>query len=171
MACAIVATAGAVNANSYATIAEGNTYHLNHLYGTDWDDADDDTKCRALIMATRLLDQTYDWYGSASSQTQALLWPRSAVGGRNGSLLANDTIPADIRDGTIEQARLLIISDRTADSETGVQGLKSLTAGPVSLEFTGVTSSKPISDSVDGFVGFYGSRRIGSGARVVLLRA
>ena len=88
MACTITATAGSSTANSYATIAEGTTYHETHLYATAWEDASDDERCRALQMATRLLDQGYEWLGSVTDGDQSLLWPRSGVTDVDGFLIA-----------------------------------------------------------------------------------
>lgn len=168
MACSIVATAGASNANSYATIAEGDTYHETHLYGEDWDDASDDEQCRALQMATRLLDQWFDWYGTPSSDTQALRWPRSAAYDRDGDLLANDTVPQDIKYGTIELARQLITEDRTADSDN--RGLKSLKAGTVEIQFSGSATKSVISDAAMSFVSHYGRKVGATGGGAVTLR-
>lgn len=168
MACAITATAGSTTANSYATIAEGDTYHETHLYADDWTDADNDTKCRALQMATRLLDQWYEWIGEVSDGEQSLLWPRVSVIGPDGYLEASDTIPVRIRDGTIELARQLIAGNRTADVDT--KGLRSVTAGSVSVTFTGSPTTQVIPDAVAGFVSVYGTRRGASGGAVSLRR-
>src|SRR5678815_2217292 len=118
MACTIVATAGSASATSYATIQEGDTYHETHLYADDWTDTDDDSKCKALQMATRLLDQWFEWDGFVSSTDQALRWPRSGVTGPNGYLEADDETPSRIRDGCIELARQLIAENRTEDTGT-----------------------------------------------------
>lgn len=171
MACTIVATAGSASANSYATIQEGDDYHSTHLYADDWTDTDDDTKCKALQMATRLLDQWFEWNGETASNTQALLWPRDLVTGPNGYLEANDAIPTGIRDGTCELARQLIAENRTADSDTGTQGVKKVKAGSVELELTGTATSKPIPDAVMGFVAPYGQKRGVTGGSVKLYRA
>src|SRR5687767_5831486 len=131
----IVATAGASNANSYCTLAEAETYHEAHLYASTWLSASDDRKNRALVMATRLLDTWFDWGGEVSDGDQSLLWPRASTYGADGYLLANDVVPQRIKDATAEWARHLLAADRTADSQTETQGLRSLTAGPVSMTF------------------------------------
>ncbi len=170
MACAITATAGSSTANSYATIAEGDTYHETHLYADDWANADSDTKCRALQTATRLLDNTYEWYGAPTDDAQSLLWPRSGVYGPNGYQEASDEIPTRIMQGTCELARILIAGDRTADSDADMQGLKRVKAGSVEVEFKGDARTKTIPDSVAAFVSFYGQKRP-SGGTVTLRRA
>lgn len=171
MACTIVATAGSASATSYATIAQGDTYHETHLYADDWVDAGDDEKCKALQMATRMLDQQYEWIGSVSSSDQALLWPRSGVVGPNGYLEANDEIPIRIVQATAELARQLIAGDRTVDSDIETQGIKSVNAGDVAVEFSGAGVAKPIPDSVNAMVSCYGVKTGGSGGTVTLRRA
>lgn len=165
MACTIDDEVGGVDANSYCSIENGDAYHETHLYATDWEDAGDDDKCKALQMATRLLDSWFDWYGSVSSGTQRLLWPRINVTAPNGYPQASDEIPERIVQGTAELARQLIAGDRTADSETEVNGLTELTAGSVSMKFKS-TASKPIPDAVMSLVSVFGTlkSRSGSGA-------
>src|SRR5690349_2139070 len=79
MAATIDATAGGAASNSYATLQDAADYHDTHPYSSVWDDADDDQKTRALITATRMLDDWFEWKGAISTTTQALLWPRSGV--------------------------------------------------------------------------------------------
>lgn len=168
MACSIVATAGSASANSYCTIAEGTTYHETHVSGATWEDSDDDTRCRALQTATRVLDQWYDWAGSVVGSTQALLWPRSGVVGPNGYTLASDSIPTLIKHATAELARQLIAEDRTADSDT--KSIASLQAGSVSIAFR-PTAANPIPDAVAAMVSALGVPRSKSGGAVSLYRS
>jgi hypothetical protein len=171
MACTIEATPGHASANSYATIAEGNTYHENHLYASSWDDADDDTKCRALVMATRLLDTWFEWTtGLPASGTQALLWPRDAAYGPNGYEHDDDEIPVLVKEATIEWARHLIAGDRTADSDIETQGISALKAGSVFLQFRSGVSAKPVPDAVQAKASHYGRMRGRGGGAVTVLR-
>ena len=171
MALTLVATAGASNANTYATLAEGDTYHEGHLYSSLWDDASDDTKNRALAMATRLLDALIEWTGAAVSQGQALGWPRVGMLSRNGYVLSSATIPEDLKKGTAEFARQLIGGDRSADSDIETQGITSLTAGPVSLAFKDSVEAKVVPDAVWALLpASWGFIRGRSGTMVPLVR-
>jgi hypothetical protein len=158
MACTIDATAGGETANSYATIAEADTYHETHPYPDTWVNADDDQKCRTLQTATRLLDQWYEWDGIVSSEDQALLWPRQDVIGPHGYLEDSEEIPIRVVQATAELARQLLDENRTEDSQLETQGLTSLKAGSVELKFKGSVSAKVIPDAVAGFVGVYGKK-------------
>ena len=67
---------GKVDANSYATAADGDAYHDGHLYATAWTGATLANKEKALVMATRLIDGEYQFNGFKRSDAQALQWPR-----------------------------------------------------------------------------------------------
>jgi hypothetical protein len=165
MALTLIATPGASNANSFATVAEADSYHEAHLYGSAWTSASTTTKEQALVMATRWLDAQVRWLGYASYSTQALGWPRfEVVNPVTGWLLDGTTIPQRIKDVTAELARRLIVGDLTADNAAEVAGLKRLKAGPVELEFSEYVHSKPLPDAVlamlDGFITTVGSMSI-----------
>ena len=151
MAIAITATAGSATANSYIALDDAPEYHDGHPYSSTWDDASTDSRNRALITATRLLDTWFTWKGSAAGSTQALLWPRVGVIGPNGYEEANDEIPIRIQHATAELARQLLVEDRTADNDADVKGLTRLKVGGLEMEFRSMTS-KPIPDAVSGMV-------------------
>lgn len=171
---AIDATAGGASANSYATLAEADTFHSMRLHADAWTDADDSEQTVALQMATRLLDQWFEWTGFTSTNTQALLWPRSGVVGVNGYLEDNTAIPDRVRDATAELAMHLLLdpdTDRTLESDAETQGLQSITAGPVSLVFKNALSLKVIPQAVAAFLVGYGVARSAGGGSVRMYRA
>ena len=63
---------GKVDANSYASAADGDAYHDGHLYATAWTGATLANKEKALVMATRLIDGEYQFNGFMGSEAQAL---------------------------------------------------------------------------------------------------
>ena len=67
---------GKVDANSYASAADGDAYHDGHLYASAWTAATTPNKEKALVMATRLIDGEYQFNGFKRSDAQALQWPR-----------------------------------------------------------------------------------------------
>lgn len=144
----LIATAGAADANTYATLAEANAYHEAHLHGETWRTELTDTKQRALLTATRLLDQHIEWCGSPTTTTQALAWPRQGLVDINGAALSSTAIPARMREATAELARQLLAEDRSADNEIDTKGLTSLTVGPIAMSFSGAVAAKVIPDAV-----------------------
>jgi hypothetical protein len=184
MACTLETTTGGASANSYCSIADADSFHdtvVQYEGAFAWDDAIDDEKCRALQTATRTLDAWYDWYGDITSLSQRLLWPRRGVlrpgvsegayGTASvnpwhepfGALLPSDEIPRQLLEATAELARWLLVSDRNADSDVETQGIKSITAGPVSLTFQGAMA-KPLPDTVQVMVSGLGTKKSKSGS-------
>jgi hypothetical protein len=86
VAVAIVATAGAANANSFGTEADFATWIDERLNVDAYTTASADTRRRALVQATRELS-ALSWIGTPASDTQALSWPR------------DDAINPDVPDG------------------------------------------------------------------------
>lgn len=166
MAVTLVSTAGASNANSYCSLAAADAYHANHPYATDWTDHEgEDIQLQALIMATQVLDEQFDWAGDVSTSTQSLLWPRFGVVGRNGYLLPANAIPPELVRATAELARQLIVGDRTADSDIQTNDIKFLAVDSIQVQF-GSVAAKVIPDRVAAMVSHLGrptvSRAFGS---------
>ena len=121
---------GKVDANSYASAADGDAYHDGHLYASAWAAATTPNKEKALVMATRLIDGEYQFNGFKRSDAQALQWPRercpdpdragvSIVAGAlsrfgGDAWVPSDAVPLRVIQATCELARELIITDRTA---------------------------------------------------------
>jgi len=132
----IIATAGASNANSYASEAEALAYNDAHVSGETFSDADLDVRRRALATATRMLDANVRFLGVATSLTQALQFPRTGLVDPVSGLAVDPAIvPSEVKDACAEFARLLIVNDPTKLSDTEIAGLASLKAGDVELAF------------------------------------
>ena len=125
---------GSATANSYASVADGNTYHAGHLYATKWTQATDATKEKALIWATRLLDEWFDWEGTKGDRLNALQWPRIGTRDRGNWSIDTNVIPVALKDATCELARLLLVEDRTAFAEADPRGFKRIKAGSLEME-------------------------------------
>jgi hypothetical protein len=173
MALVLDSTPGGSLANSYASLAEAESYHLSHAYPTVWEDANDDERNRALVMATRLLDTLIEWDGWVATPTQALLWPRAGLVYPNRHPILATVIPEQLKWATAEFARQLLSSDRTADSDAAAQGLTSVQAGPVTLTFNRAqATAEVIPDAVFYMVAIWGTlRRRGGNVTTKLERA
>jgi hypothetical protein len=174
MALTLVATAGSASANSYATVAEGDTYHEAHLYATTWNEsASDPVKAQALVQATALLDRYFEWYGTVATQTQALGHPRIGIYDKQGRLLSATTIAASLRDATAEYARWLIDSDRTAESSSAGGEVKRAKMGGMEVEFVEgtATAASVVPDAVVRMLDHLGVYRSGTGGGIQMSRA
>ena len=118
---------GRTDANSYATVADADSYFDAHLYASAWTAATPDTKAAALVMATRLVDSQYQFNGFRAHDAQALQWPRERCPDPDRNLVTATTlspvltnfvpstqVPKAVGWAVCEMARELLISDRTA---------------------------------------------------------
>lgn len=106
---------GKADANSYASVAEGDAHHDGHLYASAWTAATQEGKEKALVFATRLIDAEFRFKGVKVSTTQALQWLREECRDPDGNdYLASDVVPAAVVQATCEMARELLVKDRTA---------------------------------------------------------
>ena len=118
--------AGLVDANSYASVDDGDAYFEGHLYATAWAGASDDQKSVSLVMATRLIDAEIQFNGTKTNAMQGLQWPRAKCPDPDAndiplSVLVQipsdyvpyDSVPKAVVQATCEMARELLIADRT----------------------------------------------------------
>lgn len=116
MAVTVVADAGSASANSFATLAEADTFAESKLPSpTAWDAASDDTCNRALVSATRWLSNLL-WLGARTDATQALSWPRTGVTNVDDpdeNEFDADEVPQQVKDATCELAILMVAAGTT----------------------------------------------------------
>jgi hypothetical protein len=117
MAASIASTVGGASSNSYLSIADATTISETMLGTLAWTSATTDERTRALIMATRLIDQL-SWVGDRTDTTQALAWPRTDVE-CDEIEYASDEIPEPITLGQFDIAEALLADP---DVLTGRQG-------------------------------------------------
>lgn len=161
MPTAIVATAGDATANSYITVAEGDTFAGDVLPTPAWSTATADNKIRALLAATARLDEL-EWIGTRAADTQALAWPRAnAKCGEKD--YASTVIPAEVKRGTFELANLLLkdvtvdpfstVAQVTGELVPGIsnQALKSVNLGngALSLDFKDASSAPSVRNALN----------------------
>ena len=138
---------GKPDSNTYALVADADAFHEGHLYATAWTGASTPNKEKALVLATRLIDASYQFNGGKTKSTQALQWPRegaldpdrlafarSALATVISSYFESNKIPKALVDATCEMAREVLIADRT-DAPDG-EGLSQVgLVGTVNLTF------------------------------------
>lgn len=95
MALTLVTTAGAANANAYATLATVTTILEGIPNTAGWADVATENQKAAILHATWVLDNHVLWKGAPSSSTQALMWPRQGVLSRFGPIDPLGTLELD----------------------------------------------------------------------------
>ena len=121
-------TIGATNFDIYGEITtdtpgepvSATTYFLGQLNTTAWDAADADTKAKALVTATRILDKQ-TWVGDVTDPTtpQPLAWPRTgATNCKTGVAVPSDEVPEGIVYGSYELASAILTDSAVQAAST-----------------------------------------------------
>lgn len=175
MSLTLIATPGAATANTYCTKAEASAvggYFESRLFSTVWTGATVSDRNKALVWATRLLDQWVDWFGVIVNDDQALRWPRYDVRSIDGVAFENNEVPVFLKRATAELASYLLAGDPTSAPDT--LGFSRLKVASLELEVdkTDRDSQTVIPDTVKVLVEPYGIiRRRGSAGVAKLMRA
>lgn len=127
----LIETPGLSTSNTYASVIEATSYFDTVIYRSNWEDASPDERKRALLMATRILDEQMDWFGYKMTDDQALRWPQGSQVGPDGYAVDNEIIPQFLINATAEFAGYLIGEDRTADPDT--LGFSRIKAGDLEM--------------------------------------
>lgn len=125
---------GLAAANSYVSVTEATDYLIqNNFVFTTWDNLDTGDKQKLLSWASRYLDQKARWNGEKTVEDSGLRWPRKGVEDVDGIEIAEDEIPRQLKQATIEMTRYLMEGDRSADR--GQDGLKEVQVDVIRLVF------------------------------------
>lgn len=131
MAVTITATAKGASSNSYATLAEAETYFEGRSGASSWTGTDD-TKNRALVTATNRLEQQ-EYYGSPTDSGQRLKWPRVGTYDSDGRYWDQDTVPRVVKEAQYEMALALLAGDLEL-KDSGLEGFDAVRVGPMSVD-------------------------------------
>lgn len=130
-----------VGTNSYVSLIEANEYFSTKLHSEVWDSADDSTKQKALIEATRNLE-VYRYRGYKANADQELSFPRVNIGRQPtdaerlvyGSSIK--VIPKEVKNGQLEQA-LYLLEGKDEALEMASKGVNSFSAGGANMSIEG----------------------------------
>lgn len=137
---------GLATAQSYASVADADTYFLARANAT-WAAANTTNKEAALVRGTAALDGMYGskWPGVRVSSTQALDWPRAGAMSIDGYPL--DYVPIEVKRGAMEAA-LIELGSAGALSESSAANIKSERTGPVATEYFGGSGASTIYNTI-----------------------
>ena len=165
---------GKHNANAYVSVDDANTFNNQRPYATSWLAVGLEDKKRAIIMATRLLDEHVDWRGQSKkshnlslseTQRQSLSWPRSGVTDSDNYSIHQDHMPNWLKDATAEFARFLAQTDSTLDPSTS--GFSKIALGSLQVEIDAEDRAGVIPRGVIHMIGQYGTIRYRGSAKLV----
>ena len=157
---ALITTAGAADADSYASLAEATTYFTARGVAT-WTGTDT-VKENALRKATTYLDNQYRdrWVGVRVAETQALAWPR-ADGYRawttplldaDGFDIATTTVPTRVKNACLEAALLALTGSTLEPSLARGGAVKQESVGPISVTYMDGASAVDRYTVIDGLL-------------------
>jgi len=138
-----------VGTNSYASVADADTYFDTRIDNANWANAATALKEDALVTATQIIDN-HPWIGNAVSSSQALAWPRKNTTHYDPRLgletkFTESETPSAVKTAVYEQALHLLDNEDLLQEK--VQTFESISVGSVSLSDsnndTGKTSILP----------------------------
>jgi len=147
----LIATLGAIDANSYVNQAEADLYFADRMHSSAWDALATSDKDKLLITSSRMLDWYIKWKGIKASVEQSMLWPRVGAIRPDGTEIEDDALPPEVKIATYEQALMNIAADKMSDNP--LAGISQLKAGPLMIKAasgdpTQSTNSDPISNNI-----------------------
>lgn len=145
---------GSPDSNSYVSLSDASDYASDH--GLTFPASPAGPAEAALIRATAAIDATYRarFPGQRTNgRSQSLEWPRKYAGDAAGEPIADDEIPQEIINATIEAAvrELALPNSMMPDLERGGQ-IKSIQAGSVAIEYGGNATARTAFTLIDGIL-------------------
>lgn len=161
------ATVGAIDANSYVTVAEADAYFSDSFGKGLWASALPADKDALVISASRSLDQFITWSGQKTSDTQSMEWPRNNAYDKTGRLYPNNVIPGPVRFAAFELAYYMLQNGGLSFAEQSVDRVK---VGPVDVEFSEKSTDSGIPNFIEALVSHIGSSDVPTKTSVRMAR-
>lgn len=127
MALALVTTVGGASTNSYATVAEADSYLEAHSDFSDWTVLAEAVKIKHLVQAARMIDQEL-FHGAKVSSTQSMRFPRTTQMNVD-SYTVLTAIPPAVKNAQCEQAIYLMKHGHSRRMELRADGVKQISLG------------------------------------------
>ena len=150
---------------SYVTIEDADAYFDDVLFPEPWTTSDEETKTKALIMASKKIDSLM-LIGRRVESDQAQEFPRSIYNSGLGCWVDESEISQCVKDATCEEAIALLRGGTEAAkrAELQRQGVTSFSLGKLSESYSGTsTGNRMQSPAAAQLLSRYtgGSRAIG----------
>lgn len=141
----VIATVGAIDANSYVTLAEADAYFENSFGRSLWGPALQGDREVCIITASRYLDQFMTWAGQKASADQGMEWPRTGTYDKTGRAYPSDIIPGPVKFATFELAYFILDNGGLSFTSQTIDRVK---VGSVDVEF----SENSVDEGIPSFV-------------------
>lgn len=130
------------------------------------------TREKALMWATQLLDAMMDWHGRKRTTTQALWFPATGLTDENGTAYDYDAVPAVLEVATAELAQHLLSRDVFKTPATLGLGITEAQLGPLKAKIDDKQQQAVIPDNIISLLSRLGTLEpeAQKGSMVVALR-
>jgi len=135
MPSALIPTVAASNANTYATLAEAETYFGDRLHVSEWTGASTAQKNTALLMAARRIDQS-EFEGVRYKVDQSMAWPRLGTFDDDGFSIAVSVVPQRVKWAQMEEALGVLRSSEDPDKRDDLAGIQRVKVDVIEVEAT-----------------------------------
>ena len=115
------------------------------------------TKEKALIQATSMLDEYFNWFGTILDEDQRLGFPRSSAYDREGNSYDREEVPRELKDATCEMALRLLQGDSMTEPTLTTQGFSEVTLGPINVKVDTSNKDDVVADTVVSMVSHLGA--------------
>lgn len=146
---------GLINADSYVSLADANTYTGATFFSGKWSTQTDTDKEKLLRTATAYLDSFYDYKGVKVFPSASLRWPRSQVLDRDGNEVSSLSVPVAVKNAVIEMAIYLVENNLLQESES--KGIQSVKVDAVEIAFERSEKNWKIPNTVSHLLRGYGT--------------
>lgn len=125
-----------VDVNAYSDVDDADTYFEDHINASDWTSATEENKEKALVTATRIFDRL-PLLGQKTDSDQDLQFPRTGLTYLDGTAVDSASVPQLVIETIYELAKYLLSDPASANTFGETGNIKSVKAGPVTVEFLG----------------------------------
>lgn len=124
-----------VGTDTYVSLADADTYWESYAGGTNWADATDPNKEKALREATQFVDKSYHFVGDHTGlNSQVLAWPRYNAIDKQGRSLNSTDIPHAVKDAVSYLAEQALGASLLQSKDRG-GAIRKVKAGSVEVEY------------------------------------
>lgn len=164
---AINSTPGDIAADSYVSLAEAGAYFAAAFNRQVWGTLTEELREGLLKSATRYIDQFMRFYGSMTSETQALKFPRTGCYDEEGNTIPVDEIPNRLKQAVLELAWHL---QTTGDLRFSGSTRNRVKVAVIDIQFKSSGNDLGIPDYIENMMSAFGESDFQGGGSIKTIK-